>query len=810
MEIFQQARLVVEQYLSRYDLPSPWEFGLIDSITFTAACLSILFFIVFLFRNRQTRSKLDRPSRTLLKKAKKAEKKGNFKDAGDLYMAAKSYEAAAKAFIQIWDYRKAAEACLKSDDFINAAKCLVKVEDYSKAADLFLKGKDFAQAGENLLRIGLYQDAAPLFERGSEPVKAAECYGKMGLYQKAGELLSSNGDHAKSAPYLLRALQERISRRNASVSLDEDAVARNLALLASASLIESDNKKKAAQALELGGLISNAAKLYEELGDRRRASKLYMQIKDTAAAARVMESSDHPDDGGHDIAEALLEEGKLSEAADLFTRLGEWKKAGQIYRQADMMEKAADAFRMANENRAAADILLKLSRPSEAAELLVAAGEAGEAAEIYREMGEADQEVKALEEAGLFFQVAKRLIEQGKNQAATEALQKVEENDPNFSDANRLLGELFFGQKIWPLAIASFQKALQDGDVRRDNLESYYRFAICLREDGQYQGALSILEKILMVDYHYRDVKDQLQNVKGLLATSPISPRTQPETGDVPGDVTVVQTESRQKQGRYEIIEEIGRGGMGVVYSAKDTILDRMVAYKILPPQVQRNKRVLDMFLREAKSAARLSHPNIVTIFDADRSAEEYYIIMELVEGKSLKELLEKEGKFEQKAALLLITQVLHALAYAHSRGIVHRDIKPANLLWAQEEKLVKITDFGLARVIEEGRRTHTQMAGTPYYMAPEQILGGTVDHRADLYSAGITLYEFLTGSVPFTEGDVLYHHVHTPARPPHEVDESIPPELSTIIMRCMEKDAEKRYSNIPEILEELKKVVKG
>ncbi|MFV1957712.1 MAG: serine/threonine protein kinase, partial [bacterium] len=210
------------------------------------------------------------------------------------------------------------------------------------------------------------------------------------------------------------------------------------------------------------------------------------------------------------------------------------------------------------------------------------------------------------------------------------------------------------------------------------------------------------------------------------------------------------------------------------------------------------------------KSAARLSHPNIVTIFDADKNVEEYYIIMELVEGRSLKELLEEEGKFDQKAALLLITQVLLALAYAHSRGIVHRDIKPANLLWAQKEKLVKITDFGLARVIEEGRRTHTQMAGTPYYMAPEQILGGKVDHRADLYSAGVTLYEFLTGTVPFTEGDVLYHHVHTPVKPPHEIDESISPELSAIIMRCMVKEPEKRYPNVAGILEDLKGVVKS
>jgi serine/threonine-protein kinase len=161
------------------------------------------------------------------------------------------------------------------------------------------------------------------------------------------------------------------------------------------------------------------------------------------------------------------------------------------------------------------------------------------------------------------------------------------------------------------------------------------------------------------------------------------------------------------------------------------------------------------------------------------------------------------------KTALVLIGQVLKALSYAHSRGIVHRDIKPANLLWAQEKKLVKVTDFGLARVIEEGRRTHTQMAGTPYYMAPEQIVGGKVDHRADIYAMGITLYEFVTGTVPFKEGDVLYHHVHTPAPAPETHNSEISRPLSQFIMKCIEKDSEARYDSIDVAMEELKRLFK-
>jgi serine/threonine-protein kinase len=196
-----------------------------------------------------------------------------------------------------------------------------------------------------------------------------------------------------------------------------------------------------------------------------------------------------------------------------------------------------------------------------------------------------------------------------------------------------------------------------------------------------------------------------------------------------------------------------------------------------------------------------------VTIYDADEDRGEFFIIMEMVTGESLKELLQKQGKFPIKTALVLTAQVLKALSYAHGKGIVHRDIKPANLLWAKSEKQVKITDFGLARVIEEGRKTHTQMAGTPYYMSPEQIVGGEVGHLADQYAIGVTLYEFITGLVPFREGDVLYHHVHTEPDPPTVHNPEISPELSDFIMQCMAKDPSNRFSDVAAAMDDLKEL---
>ena len=248
---------------------------------------------------------------------------------------------------------------------------------------------------------------------------------------------------------------------------------------------------------------------------------------------------------------------------------------------------------------------------------------------------------------------------------------------------------------------------------------------------------------------------------------------------------------------------------MGVVHLAHDQVLDRDVAYKVLPESLRGSTNALRSFLREAKAAAQLNHPNIVTVYDAGESEHGFYLAMEYVDGTTLKEIVQRRGAIATAGVVYIVRQMVAALSYAHSKRVVHRDIKAANTMWARD-KQVKIMDFGLAKVMEEMRNATTLVSGTPFYMSPEQTLGQSVDHRADIYSLGVTIFELATGELPFRTGNVPYHHVHTPPPDPRSVRSDLPEPLAKIILRCLEKDPAERFQDAKEILEVLQSTSEG
>jgi len=271
---------------------------------------------------------------------------------------------------------------------------------------------------------------------------------------------------------------------------------------------------------------------------------------------------------------------------------------------------------------------------------------------------------------------------------------------------------------------------------------------------------------------------------------------------------------SPQKLGRYEVLEEIGKGAMGVVYLARDPLIGRLVALKTFrvgfSAKDQELAQFRSRFVREAQSAGILSHPNIVTIHDVvDEGADGVcFIAMEYVKGTNLKQLLQRPDAFSTEFLVEVVSQVAEALDYAHSRGVVHRDIKPANILITPENK-VKITDFGIARLDTSNLTMEGQLLGTPNYMAPEQIQGKDVDHRADIFSLGVVFYEMLTRRKPFAGENltaVTHKIVFEPFTPADEIVKDLPVGLTGVLDRCLEKDPNRRFPRAAEIAKELRR----
>ena len=257
---------------------------------------------------------------------------------------------------------------------------------------------------------------------------------------------------------------------------------------------------------------------------------------------------------------------------------------------------------------------------------------------------------------------------------------------------------------------------------------------------------------------------------------------------------------------RYEILERIGTGGMAVVYKAKCHYLNRLVAIKILKSDLAQDEDFRRRFNAESQAVAQLSHPNIVSIYDVSKGGDTEYIVMELIDGITLKQYIEKRGQLTWREALHFITQIMRALSHAHSRGIVHRDIKPQNIMVLRDGS-VKVADFGIA-CLENSAQTLTQEAlGSVHYISPEQARGDRTDARSDIYSAGVVLYEMLTSRLPF-EGDsavsVAIQHLSSIPLAPREINSEIPEQMELICMKAMAPDLDRRYSSADEMIADL------
>jgi tetratricopeptide (TPR) repeat protein len=523
---------------------------------------------------------------------------------------------------------------------------------------------------------------------------------------------------------------------------------------------------------------------------------------DVPAAARALEREAQEETSHLLRARFHQEQGQDETAAAHYAAAGHALEAAELYASLTQFEKAATLYEQAGYDSNAAQMYRSAGRLLRAGDAFTRADAYDSAVECFKRAGDIPRWIDALSKKGEYFEAARVAIEQGDRVRAIQCLNHVVVGDPNYPDAALQLAEVYEEEGHAELAIHKLEELIASQSAEGVPAEAVDRLARLLEESGEYERALGVLERL-------RDRNADLPNVstriEGLRKR-----RSRESNASVEGEPSLrAAAEAFSQEFRYEILEELGRGGMGIVFKARDRRLGRVVALKRLPDSLRDHPKAVELFLREARAAAALNHNNIVTLFDAGQEDGTYYITMELLEGLPLPKILQSRELLSTAHVTKLGGQMATGLQYAHEEGVVHRDIKTANIFFTKK-KVVKIMDFGLAKMTAEMRRSTTVIGGTPYYMAPEQSAGEHVDPRADLYALGVTFFELLTGTLPFKEGDVAFHHRHTRPPDPRTRVESIPEALAQLVLQLMEKHPEDRPRSAALVCERLQEIARS
>jgi serine/threonine-protein kinase len=386
-------------------------------------------------------------------------------------------------------------------------------------------------------------------------------------------------------------------------------------------------------------------------------------------------------------------------------------------------------------------------------------------------------------------------------------------SDVEGAESNRMLGLAFQGQGQLDMAFDKF-KRVQPAD--NQVLDLMYNLALDFERKRQFNKSGAVYEYIASHNPKFKDVQDKIARAKKMENTIILGGTS----GRGPAAGTMIlgnEAVENPMLGRYQIEKELGKGAMGVVYLGKDPKIGRQVAIKTMALSQEFEPGELEdvksRFFREAETAGRLSHPNIVSIYDCGEEHDLAYIAMEFIKGHDLARYTKQDALMPPGEVIKLIADAADALDYAHQQSIVHRDIKPANLMWLTETKKVKVTDFGIARITDSSKTKTGMVLGTPSYMSPEQLAGKKVDGRSDLFSLGVTLFQMLTGKLPF-QADSMATLMFKIANEPHvkasSIRSDLPAEVDAIIDKALQKDPNVRYARGGDFARDLRKLQPG
>ncbi len=662
---------------------------------------------------------------------------------------AKKYDKLGEVLAALNRNKEAARAFAKAGDKKRAAMEWAKAGQTLKAARMLERAGDHGTAARFYGEKGKHLKAAKAYRKLGDLPKTGAAYGEAGKYADAGsafgDYFRTTGDDGAVQAEAAELCYKLLEKEEARAAIPQDEC--KVLMLAVAERLESTQQAE------------RAASLFRACGDPARAGQIYLRGGKLELAAQCMK-----------------EAGRNKEANEIggqyYESIGRWKEAGMAYEGAESFTKAGDCWSKANE--------------------------AQRAAQCYERGGE-------------FFGAGFALVHVRDWESAIPLFQRVPEDHKNHGESRAMLGRCFYQLKDYAHCAAALDNHLTGERVTQDNIDYFWMLSLAYEQLGDLTKSRELLQKIRTVNVEYRDVSQRLSSIKqresmleasgdSALKATPAPPSGQP--------TAVMDMVANQLGARYTLLSELGRGGMGVVYMAEDTQLDRKVALKFLGSLVDDNDEFKQRFVREAKAAAKVSHPNIVSIYDIGTQEGQAYIAMEFIEGPNLHKYLHRKGHLEPREAANIVAQACAALDAVHQCGVVHRDIKPDNIVIAKGG-LVKVMDFGLAK--SEGLRLTASgvVMGTPCYMAPEQVKGQDVDLRADLYALGLVLHELLTGKTVFEDGDVLKRQVEEIPPPPGHVVEGISSELDNLVLKSISKNPDERFQTAAEMQQALRKIGK-
>ncbi len=692
---------------------------------------------------------------SLFKKAQAAKERGQYADAGEIYERLGLLPDAIGMYKKAGLYHHTARLYERQRQWGEAAAMYELNQNYEKAARCYQQSYNYVKAAQLFQTLGKRRLAAEMYEKGKGYLEAARLYEQDDQPLKAGEMYVALKEYGQAAQQFEKFYHQM---QKEHLSPEDKEFLTGYARRSGELYLQSNNIHAAAKIYAEADLAQEAAAAYLRAGDVSKANEFAQRLSDPARVLEIYEKNGQLTRGLEIAAAIHLRGNRPLEAAKLWERAGNPRKAAEALEQGQRFKEAARLYE-------------KLQETQKAVSLLEKAGEFYEAALLHQRLGQLEETFRLLE--------------------------RVAKDSPLRAEALLMMGRIRLQQGRLEQAHEVYQQLVAELPTSPTDLTPYYELALVTERLGDTEEAIKLYAKILQSDPHYRDAKTRHDRLLKPEAAAELTEAKSSETKDVP--IPVLSS-------RYRLVRLIGQGGSGVVHEALDLVLNRTVAVKLLSESIGDNLSRIEDFLREARTAAILNHPNIVTIHDTGQSGPKYFIVMEYVDGESLKNLLETRSTLPLSEILNLAKQTCLGLDYAHRKGILHRDIKPGNIL-VDREGVVKITDFGLARFTTETSQ-ETVVRGTPFYMSPEHIQGLQTDRRSDIYSFGCMLYRMVAKRPPFTQGDIYQHHLSSPPASPSTVNPEIPEALNQLILKCLEKDRQQRYPDVASLLRDLEKIV--